>query len=347
MKYLCTFFLGLVLLSSARAQADKYEAYLRQVQKEISRMGLQINVNTPNPFITGTALSNYYMNEKILLLERDAYFMMKANKLETTEEIADYQHRLKVLTSHANNILLQMVRALQNAKDEGFVRVEGPKHQLQWEELLEECKKDPGCVAARLAKGEVSVKNDLIDSFALSTQLFKQIPYMHSIEFASMFQLVQLLYMESIMGHAKIARVEFDVFLKKQKALIKQVDQNRQMTVREKEFNRALITNTVNKWKKKILERRFDQKANYRELAQKLKTENQGLIVELKRMRATAPEILPEVEVCKRFLRVNKDSKRCELRAKVEDYVGMIERNEPVFLNAKEKKLPVEFFENI
>lgn len=345
MKKLITFCIGLLLINSA--WGDSYEDYLKQVQKEMAAMGLQINANNPNPFITGTALSNYYMNERVLLLERDAYFMMKANKLQSTEEVADYQHRLKVVTSHANNILLHMVRALANAKEEGFVRVEGPKHQLQWEELIELCKKDPTCISLKLASGEVAIKNDLVDSFALSTQLFKQVPYMHSIEFASMFQLVQLLYMESILGHSKIARVEFDLFLKKQKALIKQIEGNRQMTAREKEFNRTMIVNTVNKWKKKILERRFDQKERYKAQALKLRQENQSLIAELKRMRKDAPEILPEVEVCRRFLRINKDSKRCDLRAKIEQHISAIEKSEPEFLNDKEKKIPTEFFENI
>lgn len=344
MKKLITFFAFLLLATSAFA--DSYEEYLKQVQKQLTQMGTKIDVNNPNPFITGTALSNYYMNEKILLLERDAYFMMKANKLSTTEEVADYQHRLKVLTSHANNILLQMVRALKNAQQEGMA-VEAPKHQAQWEELVEQCKKDPSCISAKLESGEVVLKNDLIDSFALSTQLFKQIPYMHSIEFASMFQLVQLLYMESILGHSKIARVEFDLFLKKQKALIKQVDMNRQMTAKEKEFNRALIVNTVNKWKKTILERRFDKKEMYKAQALKLQKENQEIIAELKAMRKNAPEILPEVEICRRFLRINKDAKRCDLRQKVEEKISAIERSTPQFLNAKEKKIPAEFFENI
>lgn len=344
MKKLIVFFLGLILIQNA--QADSYEEYLKQVQRQLSQMGTKIDVNNPNPFITGTALSNYYLNEKILLLERDAYFMMKANKLSTSEEVADYQHRLKVLTSHANNILLQMVRALKSAKQESMA-IEAPKHQAAWEELVEQCKKDPACIARKLESGEVVLKNDLLDSFALSTQLFKQVPYMHSIEFASMFQLVQLLYMESIVGHSKIARVEFDIFLKKQKALIKQIEQNRQMTAKEKEFNRTMIVNTVNKWKKTILERRFDKKERYKELALKLRTENQGIIAELKAMRKNSPAILPEVEICKRFLRLNKDSKRCELRAKVEERITMIEKSQPEFLNDKEKKVPAEFFENI
>lgn len=344
MKKLIIFIVGLLLINNAFA--DSYEDYLKQVQKQLAQMGTKIDVNNPNPFITGTALSNYYMNEKILLLERDAYFMMKANKLSTTEEVADYQHRLKVLTSHANNILLQLVRALQNAKQEGMA-VEASKHQAQWEELVEQCKKDPACIAGKLESGEVVLRNDLIDSFALSTQLFKEVPYMHSIEFASMFQLVQLLYMESILGHSRIARVEFDLFLKKQKALIKQVEQNRQMTAKEKEFNRTMIVNTINKWKKTILERRFDKRDMYKAQALKLQKENQEIIAELKEMRKNSPEILPEAEICRRFLRINKDAKRCDLRAKVEDRIGAIENSQPEFLNDKEKKIPAEFFENI
>jgi hypothetical protein len=205
--------------ASAQDKPDKYEAYLQTVQKEIHGMGLQMDANNPNPFMTGSALQNYFLNEKILLLERDAYFMMKSNKLETTEQVADYLHRLKVLSSHANNILLGLVRSLQNAKQEGFGQVEAPKHQMHWEELLEKCKKDPACVGRKLQSGEVILQNDMLDSFSLSLQLFKQIPYMHALEFASVFQLVQLLHLEAMVGSTRVSKVEFELFVKKQKKL--------------------------------------------------------------------------------------------------------------------------------
>lgn len=326
---------------------DKYEQYLNSVQKEIDGMGMQLNVNNPNPFITGSALQNYFLNEKILLLERDAYFMMKSNKLETTEEVADYQHRLKVLSSHANNILLSMVRALKNAKEEGFGRVEGPKHQVVWEELLEQCKKDPNCVTQKLANGDVVVQNDMIDSFALSLQLFKQVPYMHAIEFASVFQLVQLLQMESMVGYAKVSKIEFDLFIKKQKKLVKELEKNNQLTVKEKEYHRTVITNTVNKWKKKILERKFDQKAKFVALTEKLKKENQGIITHLDNLRGKNPDIMPESEICRKFLNFEKDRKRCKLRAKLEEHIEDIRDNKEKFVKTKEKKLPEDFFKNI
>jgi hypothetical protein len=336
-----------LLVSQLALAQDRYEAYLQSIQRELSRTGMQVGANGQNPFITGTALQNYFLNERVLLLERDAFFMMRANKLSTTEEIADYQHRLKVLTSHGNNILLQMVRALANAKEEGFVSIEAPKHQVEMEKLIEDCRKDPACVSRRLASGEVVVQSDIFDSFALSTQLFGQIPYMHAIEFASLFQLVQLIYMESIMGHAKIGRVEFDVFLKKQKALVKEIDGNRQLTAREREFHRTMVNNTVNRWKRTIAERKFDQKERFAGLAERIKLENQSLIRELERQRAQTPEILPEEEACRRFMRVVKDRRRCELRAKVEQNIGLIKRDTAKFIGKPEKKLPREFFESI
>lgn len=346
-KLIFTLAISFTSLTFAQVKPDKYESYLQSIQKELSQNGTQVNINNPNPFITGTALSNYYMNEQILLLEKDAFFMMKSNKLETTEQVADYQFRLKVLFNHANNILLQMVRAMQNSQKEGFQYVEAPKHRVQWEELLESCKKDPACVNAKLSSGEVSVQNELVDSFALSTQLFQNIPYMHAIEFASIYQLVQLLYMENLSGQSKIATVEFDLFIKKQKALVKQIDGNKQLTVKEKEFHRTAITNTVNKWKKKIAERKFDQKSQYKNMADRIKKDNQSLIGELDKLRKKNPEILPETEVCKRFLNFNKDRKRCELRAKLEEGIQRIRLNQSTFLNKKETKLPKEFFENI
>ena len=331
----------------AQNKPDKYEAYLQSVQKEIDGMGMQLNVNNPNPFITGSSLQNYFLNEKILLLERDAYFMMKSNKLETTEEVADYQHRLKVLSSHSNNILLSMVRALKNAKEEGFGQVEGPKHQVIWEELLEQCKKDPNCVTQKLASGEVVVQNDMIDSFALSLQLFKQIPYMHAIEFASVFQLVQLLQMESMVGYAKVSKVEFDLFIKKQKKLVKAIEDNKQMTAKEKEYNRTVITNTINKWKKKILERKFDQKAKFVTLTNKMREENIKLIAKLDDIRARNPDIMPESEICRKFLNFEKDRKRCKLRAKLEEHIEDIRHGDEKFIKTKEKKLPEDFFKTI
>lgn len=333
--------------SQAQTTPDAYESRLQNIQREMDQMGIKIDVNNPNPFITGSALQNYFLNEKILLLERDAYFMMKSNKLSTTEEVADYQHRLKVLSSHANNILLGLVRALKNSKLEGFTNVEGPKLEIQWEELLEQCKKDPNCVSRTLATGEVIVQNDIIDAFAMSLELVKQIPYMHDIEFASVFQLVQLLHMETILGYAKISKVEFDLFIQKQKKLAKVIDDNKQMTAKEKEYHRTLITNTVNKWKKKILERKFDQKPKFIILSNKLKEENLKIINQLSVIRKNNPDILPESEICRRFLLLKKDRKRCLLRAKLETHIEALKDGQRSFIHSKEQKLPEEFWKNI
>lgn len=346
-----TILLSLIIIFSvnsySQGNTDKYAEYLAAIQKEMDRYGTQVNVNNPNPFITGSALQNYFMNEKILLLERDAYFMMKSNKLETTEEIADYQHRLKVLTSHSNNILLSMVRALKNTNQEGFTQLEQPKHQLQWEELLEQCKKDPACVSRRLESGEVILQNDLVDTFELSLQVFKQIPYMHAIEFASMFQLVQLLQLEAVVGHSRVSVVEFDLFLKKQKKMIKDMEDNRMLTTAERTYHRTVINNTANKWKKKILERKFDQKEKFVALKDKLRKENQELIGELDVIRRSNPGIMPEAEICRKFLVFKKDRRKCLLREKLENNIVGIRKNKNKFIGSKEKKLPEEFFNTL
>jgi hypothetical protein len=343
------FALMLVLsqITFAQDKPDKYEIYLQSVQKEIDRLGMQVDVNNPNPFITGSALQNYYLNEKLLLLERDAFFMMKSNKLETTEEVADYQHRLKVLTSHANNILLSMVRAMANAKQEGYGQVEAPKHQIQMEALIEECKKSAECISRRLSSGEVVIQSDMIDSFSLSLQLFKQIPYMHAIEFASIYQLVQLLYVESMLGYSRVSKVEFELFIKKQKKLIKQIEENKQLTVKEKEYHQTVITNTVNKWKKKILERKFDQTDKFEELTKKLKADNKIIIGQLDEVRKNNPGIMPEAEICRRFMPFKKDRKKCDLRSKLEDHIENIRHDVDQFVGTKEKKLPDDFFKKI
>jgi len=342
---LISILLGLEAL--AQDKPSSYAEYLQSVQRELDRNGTQLNINNQNPFITGSALQNYFLNEKILLLERDAYFMMKSNKLETTEEVADYQHRLKVLTSHSNNILLSMVRALKNADNEGFTGVEAPKHQAQWEDLIAACRKDPACVSRKLESGEVVLQNDLIDSFALSLQVFRQIPYMHAIEFASLFQLVQLLQLEAIVGHTRVSAVEFDLFIKKQKKLAKEVDENTIMTKKEKEYHRTMVSNTVSKWKKKILERKFDQVKRFEALAEKLKKENQSIISELAKIRKENPEILSEKELCRRFIVFKKDRRKCILREKLEDSISDIKAGKAHYLGSKEKKLPEDFWQTI
>ena len=346
MKMLLIAFTLVVSASAFSQKTDKYEAQLQAVQKELAQSGTQVDINNPNPFITGSALQNYFLNEKILLLERDAFFMMKSNKLETTEQVADYQHRLKVLGSHANNILLGMVRALQNAQNEGFGQEAG-KQQVQWEELLEQCKKDPTCVTGKLNSGKAILQNDMTDSFALSLQMAKQIPYMHDIEFASIFQLVQLLHMESMLGYVRLSKVEFDLFIKKQKKLVKEIDENKQLTAKEKQYHRTVVTNTVNKWKKKILERKFDQKAVFTAQAAKIRAENLKIISKLDEIRKKNPEILPESEICRRFLPFKKDRKKCDLRAKLEQHVQAIRSGEVKFIKTKEKKLPEDFFKTI
>jgi len=340
-------FILLCLEALAQDKPSSYAEYLQSVQRELDRNGTQLNINNQNPFITGSALQNYFLNEKILLLERDAYFMMKSNKLETTEEVADYQHRLKVLTSHSNNILLSMMRALKNSDNEGFTGVEAPKHQAQWEDLIATCRKDPACVSRKLDSGEVVLQNDLIDSFALSLQVFKQIPYMHAIEFASLFQLVQLLQLEAIVGHNRVSAVEFDLFIKKQKKLAKEVDENTIMTKKEKEYHRTMVSNTVSKWKKKILERKFDQVKRFEALAEKLKKENQSIISELEKIRQDNPEILSEKELCRRFIVFKKDRRKCILREKLEDSISDIKAGKAHYLGSKEKKLPEDFWQTI
>jgi hypothetical protein len=108
-----------------------------------------------------------------------------------------------------------------------------------------------------------------------------------------------------------------------------------------------VITNTVNKWKKKILERKFDQKTKFTEMTKKMREENLRLISGLNKLRQQNPDILPEEELCRRFFSLNKDRKKCQLRAEIEKHLEVVEAGETKFLQTKEKKLPEEFWKNI
>lgn len=326
---------------------DQYSAQLSRMQREMENSGMQINPNSNNPFITGTALQGYYLNERILLLERDAYFMMKSNKLKTTEQVADFQHRLKVLSNHANNIMLGMVRSLKKPADEGFGGVEAPKHQMHWEELIKLCDNDVACINRKVQSGEVELKNDLVDSFALSLQIFKQIPYMHALEFASIYQLVQLLQMEVLVGQTRVANVEFDLFLKKEKKVLKTIDQNRLMTEIEKNYHRTMTHNTIKKWKKRILVRKFDKSEDFKKKSQELRKKNQALIADLQKRRIKHPEIVTDKEICSRRRWRNPNRKRCQLRQQLERSVTDVKEGKIKFLHLPEKELPLSFWNNI
>lgn len=345
MKYLITILFIISIPHLFAQKNNKYESYLQAIQKDLDKLGLQINPNATNPFITGSALQNYFLNEKVLLLERDAYFMMKSNKLETTEEVADYQHRLKVLAGHAQNILLGLVRSIKNQKEEGFSQ-EANRHQIIWEELLEKCKNEPSCVTRELANGKTIIQNDLIDSFSFSLQISEQIPYMHALEFSSIYQLVQLLYLETMLGYARVSKVEFNLFIKKQTKLIDEINDNRSLTIKEKEFHKTVVTNTINKWKKKILERKFDDKNKFTQLKNELIKENKTIISELKKIRSLNPEIIPDSEVCRRFMRFLRDRKKCELRMKLEGHLEKIGSGQNL-ISTKDQKLPASFWEQI
>lgn len=337
----------ILILSCQVFAQDQYAAQLSRMQREMERMGMQINPNSNNPFITGTALQGYYLNERILLLERDAYFMMKSNKLKTTEQVADFQHRLKVLSNHANNIILGMVRSLKKPVDEGFGGLEEGKHQMHWEELLESCQQDASCVNRKITSGEVTLKNDLIDSFELSLQIFKQIPYMHALEFASIYQLVQLLQMEVLVGQTRVANVEFDLFLKKEKEVLKSIDNNKLMTELEKEYHRTMTRNTIKKWKKKILVRKFDNSKDYKQKTLELMQQNQDIIQDLEYRRIKHPEIVTDKEFCSRRRWRNPNRKRCMIRQQMERAVTNVKEGKTMFLHLPERKLPLSFWNNI
>ena len=98
----------IVSFLSAHVSAESYEDYLNRVEREINKKGMNIDPFGKNPFQTGTALKQYFLMEKSLLLERDAFLSMKANKLRTSEDVADFHHRMKVLRSHSNNMLFQL-----------------------------------------------------------------------------------------------------------------------------------------------------------------------------------------------------------------------------------------------
>lgn len=339
------------VLAPNTSRAESYEEYLRRLDKEMKESGMSIDAFAQNPFQTGTALSGYYLNEKTLLLERDAFFQMKSNDLETTEDVADYHHRLRVLRSHGNNILLQLIQAVEQRNKEGFVAVEAPKQKVELEKLVEECNKDSQCVAERLQNPETSIQNILVDNFALATQIFQQVPYMHVLEVNSIYQLVQLIYLEVLYSQNLLSTVEFDIFLKKQEELEKLIRRNKNLTPSERKLHTEMIKNQVNKWKKRILERRFDHRDEFKAKALKLNDANRRLYAQIVKLRQGNKEIFGDiykkVDDCVGNILEIKRWRWCAAKNKLIEKIQKMGSGRYEFLEEKETKMPKDFWDEL
>lgn len=335
-------------LTQVKAQ-DAYQTQLNNAIEDVQDFGMRVNAFSQNPFQTGTALNNYYLGEKTLLLSRDTIFQLRANKLETTDDVADFHHRLKVLRSHGQNMLLQLLRALENRDEEGFLNIEAPKHETTMEELIKKCKEDAACVAAKLKNPETHMHNIFIDNLAFASQIFKQIPYMHEVELAGIYQLIQLTFLEALYGRTRVANVEFKLFIEKQKKLKKEIEDNRNLSATERNLHSTMIKNTVKRWKVRIAKRKFDHKEEFKEQALALREKNKDLWKQLVDVRRKNPEVdTDQKKSCGTFLsRRRADRKRCKLRKKLQEKMAHVGKGKNTFLGKEETKLPSSFWNEI
>lgn len=332
------------------ASADEgYEKYLHSVTKSLKDMGTNVDVFNANPFQTGTALSGFYLQEKTLLLERDSFFQVKSNKLQTTEDAADYSHRLRVMRAHANNMLLGLIASIDSRNKEGFLKIEKPQQEQDLEKLIKDCDKNADCVVAKLEKPETSVYNVLFDNFALSSQLFTTMPQMQILEVNAVYQLIQLMYLEVFYSQNKLSAAEFDLFLKKQKTLAKQIERSHTMSDQEKKLQILLADNTLMKWKERVLQRKLDHVAEYKKLAASVAEKNSDAVKELSALRAQNAAVIGDLyenQKCVKFKNF-RDHRRCKLRNKLNDLVKSAEEGASLFKDAKSKKLPKRFWDEI
>lgn len=327
--------------------SDDYQKQLNQMLGDLKDFGISMNVFTQNPFQTGTALKDYYLGEKTLLLQRDTFFQLKANKLENTDHVADFHHRLKVLRTHGGNILLQLLKALEKFSEgqdigEDF---EEPKHQKTLDEILEECDNDAQCVAKRLANPETETTNILVDNFKLTAQLFKNMPQMHALEVASIYQLVQLIYLECIYGRIKVSKVEYELFREKQIGLKEAIEKNKNLTPLEKEMHSAVVSNTLKKWKLRIAKRKFDHSGEFEKFSKKLITNNSQQLKSEKKVLDSLPKDSRLPKCSTSFF--NSDRQRCKKRKEFRELLNQVKKKNYIYINQPELKLPTHFWEKL
>lgn len=362
MKTTHSFILKLILLgiscglaSQAFAEdPDPYQKQLNRLRDEMKSFGITLDVFSENPFQTGTTLSQYYVGEKTLLLESKTFFQMKANLLKTTDEVADMQFRNKVLRGHANNILLQLSKAIRGRKDEGFGVIEPAKQKQTLEKIVEECQKNADCVARRLSQKETAVENVLVENLEAANDIFKQASYMNSIEAMSAYQLTQMIYLEVLKNQSRIALVEFRLMNEKEAALAKKISKNVALTEKERKVQLGLMNNTMNRWKKKILERK-EAKAEFTKLALDLRNENQKIAADILDIRAKNPQALGALyskDHCRGILG-RRRRHWCEGQEMFQGLIAQAAVKQPLFVddagapvNDSELFLPDEFFKS-
>ncbi len=328
---------------------DDYEGYMRRIQADMQDAGQHLDVFAQNPFQTGTALSGYYLSEKTLLLERDAFLQMKANPLQTTDDAADFAHRVKVLRANGNIMLLQLMKAVDQRNMDGF-GLEQAKQPMDLDQIIAACAKDADCVADRLARPETNLQNVVVDNFGLAAQVFKQIPYMHVLELNSIYGLIQLVFLEVVHSEARLSNVEFDLFIEKQKLLDKQIKHARNLTDSERTMHRQMVVNTVDKWKKQILERKYDHAAEFEKSAAEIATRNHDLADQVNQVRSDNADVFGKLYTGRancfdpRYLRQHQ---WCKAKKEVADMVEKSIAGEKFFIGEKESSLPKKFWESI
>ncbi|MBS1961766.1 MAG: hypothetical protein JST04_06090 [Bdellovibrionales bacterium] len=357
-KYVTSVLLGallaLVSLPGAARAGDPYQDQLNRLREEMTSFGMSIDVFGENPFQTGTSLGQYYLNEKTLLLETKSFFQTKANDLSSTDAVADMQFRNKVLRSHANNILIQLSQAIRNRKDEGFLGVEAPKQKETLDKVLDDCQKDAACVARTLENKETAVENVIVTNLEAAKTIFDQMPYMQSMEVMAAYQMTQMLYLEVLKNQARVADVEFDLYYQKEKALVKAIGKNPALSDADRKMQIALANNTINKWKKAILDRR-NSKEEFFKLAKKIRDENQGLASAIVTLRKGNPNTLGNLYDPKRCRGIVGRRRRhwCEGQDALQEILAQTAAKKGLFVDeggksiAKETELPAAFFEKL
>jgi hypothetical protein len=287
MKLLIAF----LLFSKTLLAADPYQKQLNRLKKEMEKFGIQVGVFSSNPFQTGTALSSYYLDQKTLLLQRDTFFQLRCNTLQSTEQLADFQHRTKVLKMHANNMLIQLSKAIQNQNKDGLLVLEPQKNKEAMDQLIKECEGNSQCMSKK-AQLESNRRDYLIENIELSSVILKQMPYMHFFEVMGVYQLIQLLYMEVLYSQSTMSKIEVELFRQKHQTLYKNILNNPQLTNLEREFQKELIIKTVNTWRKKVLYNKNERKREFQTLAQKMLNANEKLAREINLIEVVNKDLL-------------------------------------------------------
>ncbi len=317
--------------------SDPYEKQLQRVRNQMSEFQIQYNV-LGNPFQVGEPIPNFPVDSgDVFLKYRDLVFQIKANPLNSSGDIVEYNDRIRGLIAAGNGMMLRLMQSIKFASDEGMNGEEAEKQQ----KILDELKSKTDIVSNK----DSDPRSALIDNFELASIIFTQNNSFKLAEASSTFQLIQAIFMEVIYQQNLITWYEYDSLIEKRKALEKALKKNFVLTQMEKNVVLEQVNLVINQAKKRIIDRRITQRVDFETQATALAKQNQNKALDLLLLRNGHSDVFGDLYAKKRCSLFQQGARKtyCKNLRALREATEKSARGELEFIGTTESELPKGF----